>query len=697
MVPCGCDYFSYSIVIWDLRPWTATGSRSAWSVNDKREAMSMQVERLGDDMFKVRPASEARRAIHVTRYTPRDQRELPTLVMPNRPEANAVGALVVAAAVLPEHLAVTKVPMMPDVAGSGLHQPWHQLVGSALLLRAEPAFDLSLQRSMSMELLLDPAALPVPVVGDCLRRAAEAVLGAALPETLLRVALHWAFACEVHVRPWAHNGEAVAQHAVSVPEPNRQLVSEAPHRLVVPQAVRVIAAEAVCSRRYVAAADGYDPARLGALERSFVEGFFPSAVTGRPPQHSEVRTALWILSLDAPLDGLGDGGLPTLMSLTFGRRSIGEPEETLLQWCGLLGLRDDHPHGSWGPGQAPSKLRADLQTSTGLDLRNVAVAVWGMLNAMMLLQHEGNQLFTRAALLSFIREALGGAAESALAFACDGLVTTVDQLRDALRLDETAGTGDPAGDRAERRRLIEQHFIERPFVQFDDGTVVPVGTPDAAYGTVEFCQQAHNGQRGTPGQRRQRIGNALGLYFEARVKEICDTLGDHHFVIHSDAIDSVMNRVAGRGSKRADVIVGDADGNYLVIEATKKNLRSGIRYGDPTALDEWVNDHLSKLEQARATAEHLPAITSSQNAPTPREVACLVVGDLPLRQDVLLSTVFDAKVGGRQLPFLCSIIELEQLIGPGQLGWSVPTVVSAWQHNRSDMSLGLFLFTHPAT
>jgi len=657
----------------------------------------MQIERLGDDMFRVRPTWETERAIHVTRYTPRPQQELPTLVMPNRPEANAVGALMVAAALLPEHLAATQVPMMPDVAGSGLHQPWHQLMGSALLLRAETAFDLSLQRSMSMELLLDPESLPVPVVGDCLRRAAEAVLGAAQPEALLRVALHWAFACEVHVRPWAHNGEAVAQHAVSVPEPNRQLVSDAPHRLVLPQAVRVIAAEAVCSRRYVGAADAYDSARLGVLERSFVEEFFPSAVMGRPPRHSEIRTALWILSHDDPLDGLGDGGLPALASLTFGVRSIGEPEETLLQWRGLLGLRDDHSHGSWVPSQAPSQLRADLWTATGLDLRDVAVVVYGMLNVIMKLQHEGNQLFTRAALLSFVREASGDTAESALAFACDGLVTTVDQLRDSLRLDDATGTGDAGVDRAERRRLIEQHFVKRPFVQFDDGTVVPVGTPDAVYGTVEFCQLAHNGQHETPGQRSQRIGNTLGLYFEARVKEMCDALANHHVVIHSDAIDSVMNRVAGRGSKRADVIVGDRDGNYLVIEATKRNLRSGIRYGDSTALDEWANDHLGKLEQAKTTAKHLHAITTNERAPTPRSVTCLVVGDLPLRQDVILSEVFDTTTGKRQLPFLCGITEFERLIRPGQLGWSVPMLVHNWQHSRSDMSLGLFLFAHPAT
>lgn len=649
----------------------------------------MQVERLGDDWFRVRSASETERAIHVSKYQPRHQQELPTLIMGKRPEAGTVGALVAAALVLPQHLAVNEVLMMPDVAGSGLHQPWQQLLGSALLLREEAAFDISLQRNVSVELLLDPESLPVPVEGDCLQRAAEAVLGAAQPETLLRVALHWAFACEVHHRPWAHNREAVAQHAVLVPEPNRQRVRDAPDRLVLPQALRLIAVEAVCSRRYVAAADAYDPARLGVLERSFVEAFFPSAVTGRPPQHVEIRTALWIISHAAPFDGLGDGGLPKLMSHTFGVRSVGEPEEDLLHWCHLLGLPDDHPNGSWGPDQAPSRLRADLRTSTGLDLRDVAVAVCWMLNAMMKLQHEGIQLFTRAALLSFIKEAHGDAAESALAFACDGLMTTVDELRDSLHLDDA--------DRAERRRLIEQHFIKRPFVQFDDGTVVPVGTPDAAYGTIEYCQLAHNGQDETPRHRSQRIGNALGRYFEAWVKQVCYGFGDRHVIIDSDVINVVMDREAGPGSKRADVIVGDPEGMYLVIEATKKNLRPGIRYGDPAALDEWANDHLGKLEQATTTAEHLHAITATCGATPPRSVTCLVVGDLPLRQDIVLSAVFDAAAGRRLPPFLCGITEFERLIELGQRGWSVPTIVSAWQHNGSDMSLGLFLATHPAT
>ena len=72
---------------------------------------------------------------------------------------------------------VNRVPMMPDVAGSGLHQPWRQPSDSALLVPAQTAFDISLQRSVSVELLLDPESLPVPPVGDCLRSAAQAVLG----------------------------------------------------------------------------------------------------------------------------------------------------------------------------------------------------------------------------------------------------------------------------------------------------------------------------------------------------------------------------------------------------------------------------------------------------------------------------------------------------------------------------------------
>lgn len=656
----------------------------------------MKVERLDDDRFRVRGAPVANRSIHVSKYLPRPQQELPSLIIGNAPEASSTGALMSVAGMLPEHLVVNQVPMMPNVAGSGLHQPWRQPSDSALLLPEQTAFDISLQRSVSVELLLDPESLPVPPVGDYLRAAAQAVLGGAQPETVLRIALHWAFACEVYHRPWADDRGVFHHHALSVPEANRQLVSDAPHLLIVPQVVRLIAAEAVCSPSYVEAARSYDPERLGALTRSLIEDFLPSVVAGRHAQHSEVRTALWILSHQTPFAGLGDGGPSSLMTHTFGVRSIGEPQQALLHWCELLDLPDDHPYGSWVEGQAPSDLRSDLQTPTGLEMPDVARAVHSMLTTMMGVQAQGNQLFTLATWMLHGQDERGETAKSALEFVSEHLMTTVEQFRRSLTLDSAAETDDGHGDFAERRRRIEMLFVDRPFFEFDDGVILPVGIPDTVHGTVERCQEAHNGQVETAQQRRQRIGERFGLFFEARVRQLCHDLGESYLVIDSDVIDKVMDREAGRNSKRADVIVGDSYGCYMVLEATKRNLRLGIRYGDQEALDSWADEHLGKYQQAEATADHLHAITAECDAPTPRNIACVVVGDLPLRQDIALSAIFDNRAGRRLPPFLCGITEFEMLVERGGSGLSVPSVACAWQHSNNDVSLGVYLANHPA-
>ena len=656
----------------------------------------MQVEQLIGDRLRVQVASQTALVLIAAKYLPRPLRDLPTVILGNTLSADSPGALMLAVGGLPDHITHQQVIMMPD-SDSGLYQPWREPSGSALLLRAPTAYDLSFQRKAAIGLLEDPETLSVPPVGHILRRAAEVVLGTAQPETLMRVAMHWAFACEVSRRPWAHNRTVLRHHALSVPELNRQRLNDSPHRLVVPQTVRLIATDAVCSRRYVDAAAAYDPGRLSTPARSLVAAFLPSAVTGRQPAHSEIRSALWILAYGSPFEALGDEAPAMLMAHTFGTRSIGEPQEALRHWCGLLSLPDDHPHRSWGPGYMPSDLRADLRSALGLDMRDVAAAVHWMLTAMMAVQDGGNQLFTHETLVRLAENTLGDAAEAALAFASEHLTVTVGQLRDSLRLDDVAVTGDSRADAAAYRRCIERQFVERPFIRFDDGTVVPVGTPDAVYGTIELCQTAHRGQDETPEHRRQRIGKALGHFFEARVREMCHSLdGRSHLVLDSDVIDEVMNREVGRDTKRADVVIGDNDGNYLVVEATKRNLLAGIRYGERAALESWIEDHLRKLEQATTTAEHLHTITAACNLPPPRLVACLVVGDLPLRQDVGLSAIFDARSGTRLRPFLCGITEFEILVGRGRWGFSVPTVAWAWQYGGTDESLGLFLSRHPS-
>ena len=306
-------------------------------------------------------------------------------------------------------------------------------------------------------------------------------------------------------------------------------------------------------------------------------------------------------------------------------------------------------------------------------------------------------LFTHETLVQLAKKPLGDAAEAAFAFISEHLTATVGQLRDSLRFDNLAVTGDSRADVTAHRRCIERQFIERPFIRFDDGTVVPVGIPDVVFGTIEKCQTAHCAQGETTRQRRQRFGNALGHFFETRVRGMCHSLvGCNHRVLDSDVIDKVMNQEVNKDTKRADVVIGDNDGNYLVIEATKRKLLAGIRYGERAALDSWVEDHLEKLEQAKTTAEHLRAITAVCNAPPPRRVTYLVVGDLPLRQDVVLRAIFDSRSGTDLPPFLCGITEFEILIERGQRGFSVPTVALAWQYTGANESLGLFLSRHPS-
>lgn len=122
-------------------------------------------------------------------------------------------------------------------------------------------------------------------------------------------------------------------------------------------------------------------------------------------------------------------------------------------------------------------------------MSDVATAVHWMLTATMAVQNEGNHLFTLATCMRLAGEAPDDTTRSALSFVSEHLMTTVEQFRGSLRFDGTTGTGDARGAAAERRRCIELLFVGRPFFQFDDGTIVPVGVPDAVHGTTECCQQ----------------------------------------------------------------------------------------------------------------------------------------------------------------------------------------------------------------
>lgn len=383
-----------------------------------------------------------------------------------------------------------------------------------------------------------------------------------------------------------------------------------------------------------------------------------------------------------------------LMAYAFGMRTAGESHLSPLDWANLVDLPDDHRDGSWGPGQAPSDLRAELRAASGLDLRVVAAVVTWMLECIVKSQHSRNRLLTLPALAERFRGEFGSAIEPLLDFIAEHLVISAEALREALLSAD--GAGDVETHALERRKQIERLCSQRPFVQFGDGSIIPVGLGDVSYRTVELCLEPHNGQTEDPDKRRQRIGGLLGHCFEAKVKELCRSIGHGHFVIDSDTINEVIDRTAGRNAKRGDdVVIGNLDGNYLVVEATKRNLRLGIRYAEHEPLEQWAAAHRGKHQQALNTARLLREITTDGGFPPPNIVATLVVGDLVLPQNVALTDLLNRGSDEPHPPFLCSLTEFKWLVELGQRGFGVPEAVRAWQSTGTDESMSVFLSNYP--
>jgi len=658
----------------------------------------VQVRRINADDFMVRLDAEPQDVLHVSRYTPRPQQELPSVYLPRQPEPGQPGALATYTGLLPVHYVIEKVTMMPEFDGSRVWQPWSEPRGGGPWLPKDIVDDLALRRSMSVKLLADPDSLQVPPIGEVLRCAANCVLARTQPEELMRVGSHFAFACEVAHRPWARVEAVHSFHDLSAPSPDRQWLSNRAELLVEPPIARVVALDAAC-RLSADTKQLSGASLLSPTVSNFVAEFLPSVIHGQSPSHAEIRTAIWLLSYDSPFEITDEDAPSLLMASAFGMRSAGEPHLSPMDWANLVSLPDDHRYGSWGTGQAPSNLRAELLTASGLDLRVVAMVVTWMLDTMVQSQHSGNQLWTLPALAARFRDQHGGPIEPVLEFIETHLVIASGVLREALLSADDPHDSDDADEtkrRAlKRRKQIEQSCYERPFVQFGDGSIVPVALADVSYRTIELCQEPRNDQTEDPDKRRQRLGGLLGHCFEATVRDLCHSIGNVHIVIDSETINRVVDRKAGKGAKRADVVIGDVDGNYLVIEATKRNLRLGIRYAEHEPLEAWAAAHRSKHQQTINTARHLLSITTEAGFPVPKTVTTLVVGDLVLPQNVALSVLLNRGLDEPRPPFLCSLIEFKKLVELGQRGFHVPLTVRAWQRAGTDESMSVFLSEYP--
>ena len=631
------------------------------------------------------------RALHIAKYMPRHQRPTPTLRLPVPRPAHARGALAAALGAIPPPYCFSEV-LVPEVhPGIGPSQPWREPEGSALLLPTATAWDLSFDRNMATALLLDPHELPIPASGVQLQLAARTVLERTPRETLLRVALHWAFACDVFHRPWSAHRQTLLKHLLSVPAENSERIRDARDRLVVPQVVRLVAIAAIVGLPAGPLHGAFEYQNAPLLLRTLVDGYFPSLAEASTPTPAEVRTALWLISFESHFEDVADEAVPLLMAQTFGRQSVGEAHDDLARWLTWVEMSDDHPHGTWTPTTAPSELRNALRPTSDLDLRPVAYLVWQILIFMMVSQDVANQLWTIPALAEFAPGIQAPDLSAAWQFLSTSLVRQAHELDDQHgRAAARDATGGPDADAISHRKAIEQWLIDRPFIQFDDGVIVPIGQPETVHGVIgaleAFMEHKASGRTG-----RQHIANILGGCFQAYVTGLVHTVNNSHRVFDHAVIDSV----AASPGKRADLVIADASGWYVVIEATKRSLRGDIRYGNEEALARWADDHITKLQQAQATERRLTKVAAAGDWPAPTETACLVVCDLPLPQTLGLNEMFQRRTGMRRPPFICSISEFELLAKFGARGFSLPSLVLAWQRGHHGIPLGHFLSRWP--
>ena len=631
-------------------------------------------------------------ALYLQKYLPRDIRPLDTITLPFERPAHAPGALAGIVGAMPHHYCNRVVAMPRRYPGVALSQPWQEPEGSALLVPSAATWELTLRRNMQGALLLDPHELPVPASGSQLLRAAQAILENAQREALLRIAFHWAFACDVSHLSHLSASPALLQHSLSAPVENLGRIEGAGDRLVVPQAVRLVAIAAASQASAAPVGKEFRYESVPTPLKTLVNEYFPSFVEATPPTPAEIRTALWLLSFESVFEDVAEEPLPRLMAHTFGKQSVGEPHNDLARWLNLVNMRDDHPYRAWDPKAAPSNLRGALCLTGDLDLRYVAQLARQVLPTLIASQHAANQLWTIPALVG----ATAGHEVLVLAAAWQFLVTNL--VRETSELTGPRGPGanapdlgDIAGDPIPIRKEIERWLIERPILRFDDGVIIPIGLPETVHGVISAIETSA-GREARDGKKRQLAANILGGCFQAYVTELAHAVDDRHRILGDDVIDLA----SPPGEKRGDLVIADPDGLYLVIEATRRSLRGDIRYGDKEALERWAGEHLGKLGQAQATASSLHKATANASWAPPRESTCLVVCDLPLLPTMGLQEVFRQISGLRHPPFICSISEYELLIAFGQRGFSVPSLVMAWQQGRRDIPLGHFLSGWPS-
>jgi hypothetical protein len=347
---------------------------------------------------------------------------------------------------------------------------------------------------------------------------------------------------------------------------------------------------------------------------------------------------------------------------------------SLDRWLAIWSIDDQHPAVA-DAALKPSELRAIYGENLGIDVPSWLAGVW-LVCSRWWLSLDGtcpigpppDGVF-RLPLDGDVIEA-GDSFRSAF---CRHLSGTIAEFRSqAVREagDAYSGLGSlNQGDSIACRNV--------PVIELDDGALVPLSLELLADRATLLHRQLLGG--------RTQAAGAVGSLFEAHVTNVLERLRSRHIVVTEGEL-----KAASPTGQRCDGLIADA-GAYVAVEAAIQSLSRRIALGDLSAIATIAERYQHEADQAFATIGRLPELASLLGTPSPTNAVPLVVTETTVPQNPAFQWALRRLRPGRTAKFVCSVADLELLVGLGLAGWSVPAAVASWQSKAEEVPLDVHL------
>ena len=561
---------------------------------------------------------------------------------------------------------------------TGLRLPDHYL--------RERAFD----RSWSAKQVLAPSTLGIPFSSESMARVAWQVVVRAGIERVVKLALSASFRAEV--LGWRHPLAVSAVESINLPPAfaARALAEVRRGRpFLNPRCMRWIARE-------VAA---WDHAGRPALDESVANDedelvatvFFARVLKGlAEPTDPELVKAFWFLQEGFHGADIEDGALSLdavtslIAALGYGVRQSNEWAQRMARWHAIWMTADDHPtllnNDAVSPRTLPTSLRASAESQLGMTVHE-----WFALGFTIVARHftwtaQGNPHIATPEVLKTQLNPLP-IKDEAMASLERWLVVDLGELGREVVEDSERWAGGYRGlgtTRQHETRVLR----DRPYVRLpEDGAWVPAGF-DLLVDRFDSVPRAASAASGDfKGDADRLVGGGLGFLMEAHVHDLLDRASSRHVVVHESALKRVLPE-----ESRSDAVLAYSN-ETLAVETSIQRLPEGVAAGHTATVRKRCRAYVSKANQARSTLTALPRVRGDLGLPRALVGSYLVVTDLslPLTQAIAEELVnIDSTINPR---FVITLDELELLVGLGNRGWSIPSIVFAWQESPYPQAL----------